>query len=267
MSANPGLISGMPNNEEGVMPRVKSQFLSAYLIMSEIVKLLIDEVKNLNGSDEDLRRIKTDPELRRHIAELIVGRKGEEASEATGMAKHLDPWIKFYRDVLNVAVNLDTFRIPEHVPGFDRLIVVLPGMTPEKLFQLCRSRFRGWKWTDKSLDEIVTSVRTAASGPYVIWVRDREEADDELAGKSYNDLVAAGIVGVTLEERLLDELEFHYRTNRHKDRTNVTLCSGSRCSAGRVPGVYWLGSDDKLRVDWFGPDDRGDDLRSRQAVA
>ncbi len=249
------------------MARVKSEFLSAYLIMAEIVKLLIDEVKNLNGSDEDLRRVQTDPDLRRQIAQLIVSRKTEEASEPTGTAKYLDPWLKFYRDVLNVAVNLDTLRIPQHVPGFDRLIVVMPGMTPEKLFQLCRSRFRGWKWTDKSLDEIVISERTATNGVYAIWVRDREEADDELAGKSYNDLKAAGITGVTLEERLLDELEYHFRTNKHKDRTNVTLCSGSRCSGGSVPSVDWFVDYDELRVHRCSPVSRYDCLRSRQAVA
>ncbi len=249
------------------MARVKSEFLSGYLIMAGIIKALVDEVKNLNGSDEDLRRIETDPALRRQIAGLLVQSRATEESKPFSVEIHLAQWVKFYREVMNLEIDLNSIRIPEHVTGFDRLIVVMPGMTPEKLFQLCKSRFSGWKWTDKSLDEIVTSERTATDGPYAIWVRDRVEADDELTGKSYNDLKVAGVSGVTLEERLLDELEYHFRIQKHKDIKNVTLCSGSRYSDGSIPGVDWRGGSDELHVRRYHVDSRYDDLRSRQAVS
>ena len=182
-------------------------------------------------------------------------------------AMKLEPWVKFYREVMNTAMNVDAIRIPEHHEGFDRLIVVMPSMTSERLFQFCKTRFQAWKWTDKNLDELVISERTTTAGPYAIWVRDRVEADEELAGKSYNDLKANNIIGVTLEERLLNELEYHFWTGSHKDIQNVTLCSGSRCSDGHIPGVDWRGGHDKLVVGRYDPDYRYSHLRSRQAVS
>lgn len=55
------------------MALIKSEFLSAFGIAYQIFKSLVDEVKNLGGNDENLRRIETDPVLRRQVAELIVG--------------------------------------------------------------------------------------------------------------------------------------------------------------------------------------------------
>ena len=54
------------------MARQKSGLLSAMGTAFEIVKAMVDEVLNLGGSDDDLRRILTEPKLRKKIAELIV---------------------------------------------------------------------------------------------------------------------------------------------------------------------------------------------------
>ncbi len=230
------------------MARVKkSEFRSAWGKAAQVFNALCDEVHNLGGSDDDLRRIETDPALRKNLAKLIVARGGAKPVDSF-VESQLTQWIKFYRDVLNVKMNVDAIRIPPRREGFDRLIVVMPGMTPERLFQLCKSRFRGWKYTNRSLDEIVISERTANNGPYAIWIRGRVEPDEELRGKSYNDLKAANIPGVTLEERLLDGLEYHSCTGSHRDISNVTLCSGSRGADGYVPGVCWGGDSDLLGV-------------------
>lgn len=55
------------------MAQQKSGFLSALGVMWEIWKALVNAVLDLGGSDDDLRRIQTDKELRRKLAELIVG--------------------------------------------------------------------------------------------------------------------------------------------------------------------------------------------------
>ncbi len=43
----------------------------------------------------------------------------------------LADWRNFYRDIFGEEVNFSGLRIPEHRDGFDRLIVVVRGMTPE----------------------------------------------------------------------------------------------------------------------------------------
>ncbi len=55
------------------MARPKSDFLKAFGKVLEIWKALVDEVLSLGGTDESLGRILTDMDLRRQIANLIVG--------------------------------------------------------------------------------------------------------------------------------------------------------------------------------------------------
>ncbi len=50
----------------------KSEFVSSFDIASGIFKKLSNEVRNLGGGDEHLRRIETDGEPRRKLAELII---------------------------------------------------------------------------------------------------------------------------------------------------------------------------------------------------
>jgi len=60
---------------ETIMARAKSEFLSAFGIAFQVFKALTDEVLNLGGSDQDIRRIETDSQLRRKIAELVIDAK------------------------------------------------------------------------------------------------------------------------------------------------------------------------------------------------
>ena len=57
------------------MARKKSELLSSLGTVFEIVKAIIDEVLDLGGSDEDVRRILKDKSLRKKIANLIVQTK------------------------------------------------------------------------------------------------------------------------------------------------------------------------------------------------
>jgi|SRR3989344_1419388 len=175
-------------------------------------------------------------------------------------------WANFYREVFGEEHDFSTLKIPVH-EGFSRTIIVAKGMTPERLFQKCLERFRTWKWTDQSLDEIVISDRTSKDGAYAVCFRNVVEADANLKLMSANDLKAANIPGITLEERLLMELKYFKETRKHLDIKNVTLCSGSRFSDGVVPGVGWSSYGAEMHVDGFHPDYRYDDLHAREAVS
>jgi hypothetical protein len=150
---------------------------------------------------------------------------------------------------------------------FYRLIIVARGMTPQKLYNKCAELFPCWKWTDRNLDEIITSDRTTKDGAYAVWFRDRVEADEELKNLSTDCLKERNISGITLEERLLLELIYFRETGNHLDIQNITLCSGSRRGDGDVPLVDWDGDDGRLSVRWFGPFNSHVLLRARQAVS
>ncbi len=187
--------------------------------------------------------------------------------EALGVQPFFDylaDWQDFYRDVFNLEFDFSEISIPDKKSGFDRLIIVAPGMTPQVLFNKCSELFSTWKYTDKSLDEVITSDRTSANGAYAVWFRDRVEADEEMKNIYANQLKKQKVISITLEERLLMELKFYQETGKHLDVSNITLCAGSRHDGGNVPGVDWL--DSELEVSWYDPDNQHDDLRCRVAV-
>ncbi len=178
-------------------------------------------------------------------------------------------WQSFYSD-LGIAANFTGIHIPEKQPGFDRLIVMAQGITPQLAYGKCKELFPCWKWTDADMDEVIDfsfQTRSVKDGAYVVWFRDRIEADEELKNLSADDLKDKCIPGITLEERLVYELKHFKETEKHLDMDNVTLCSGSRCSFGGVPRVYWHSHLRELHVRWCYPGPAYDHLRSRQAVS
>jgi len=192
-----------------------------------------------------------------------IGRAFQEIIGASGYDDLLAEWVRFYHEVFGIEADFTDLQIPEKRDGFNWLIIMLAGLTPNKLFAKCQERFASWKHTDDL--NTIKSVRTADK-TYAIWVRDRIEADEENKNKSTNDCKSEGINGITLEERLLLELFYHWRTGKHLDIDNWTLCSGSRSPDGHVPYVDW--HDDELRVSYYPPGCYYDDeLRARAAVA
>jgi hypothetical protein len=172
-------------------------------------------------------------------------------------------WERFYQEVFGISVDLENLVLPEKCDGFNWLIVVLEGMDNNRLIDKCVDCLEDCCYTGDDLNDI-KSVRTTEK-TYAIWVRDRIEADEENKNKSANDCEKEGLNGITLEERLLLELFYHWRTCKHLDIQNVTLCSGSRGPDGDVPRVYWR--DGELSVDYDYPDDSDVYLRSRSAVS
>ncbi len=177
----------------------------------------------------------------------------------------LDEMAEFYGKVYNIA-KLPKVSLPIVVPGFCWGLVMVPGITIEQDLAACQKDYEVWRWTEDNLDNIVKSTRSADK-PYAIWLRDRQEADQELKNKSFNDLEKLGIPGITLAERIRLERWFFWRTNEHLDIQNVTLCTGSRSSDGDVPGVDWDSDFRRLSVSWCGSGDADSGLRSRQAVS
>jgi len=206
------------------------------------------------------------------VTGLMVGygrKKEEVVQETKDYSTLISEWQDFYQG-LGIKVDFSNLQIPGKQQGFNRLIIVAEGMTPQFLYDKCKGLFLCGRWTDKSLDEVVTSDRTAKNNSYAVWVRNRVEADEELKNLSANDLKKKSIPGITLEERLIYELKYFQETGEHLDIDHSTLCSGSRCSvtlspAAAVPNVGW--GDGFLLVYYFYPDDAFPSLRARQVVS
>lgn len=184
-------------------------------------------------------------------------------------------WREFYHEIFGLDTDFSPLRlrIPEKREGFDRLIVVADGITPQQVYEICENHFSCWKWTEKSLDEIVVNFQArSVNGSYAIWLRNRIEADEELENLSMRALKEKGVPGINLAERLLLEIKHFRETGQHLDVRSTTLCVGSRCLNGGVPAVRWgagSGGCDSgcLDIAWFSSTDSHPGLRSREVVS
>jgi hypothetical protein len=174
-------------------------------------------------------------------------------------------WQTFYQEIWGIKKDFSDLKIPDYKDGFNWLIVMLGGMTSEKIVQKMREHMEV-RVIDGERFKKVESIRTTDKD-YAILVRDRVEADEELKHLSADDLKANGTNCITLEERLMLEFFYWWRTKKHLDITNFTLCAGSRYSDGSVPCVYWNPGYGGVCVSWCYGDDRYGTLRSRQAVS
>lgn len=206
---------------------------------------------------------RTAEEVCRVLQAIVDGKTLVEAMPTN--EELLADWTKFYREVFGLELDLSGIKIPERKPGFDRLLVVAQGMTPQRLFDKCKELFPSSKYADSDLDKVIKSDRTSQNGHYAIWVRDRVEADEENKNLSADQLRECKSEDITLEERMLYELKFFKETGGHLDMSNWTLCAGSRDVDGDVPDAYWVGG--KFRVGWDYADDQGNTLRSRSVVS
>ena len=210
---------------------------------------------------KELQKIYEIPEVKEAIPET----KTEQSAEAQEQIKQ---WQQFYKETFNTDIDPTQIKIPERTAEqekeFTRLIIVAEGMTPQRLFDKCKTSFDSW--TNLDLAKITTEPnRAAQTSPYAVWVRDTQEADEENKNKSADNLKSAGEPGITLEERLLYELKYFKETNgKHLDDNNWTLCTGSRHAGGYVPSVYW--DDDGLKISWYSPGYSFGDIRSRSVV-
>jgi hypothetical protein len=195
---------------------------------------------------------------------MFLRRENPFSEQGNPYKELLREWQKFYAKVFKIILDLSEIKIPAKPGEGWRLLIIADGMTPECLYSKCWELFGVWRWTNDNLDKIVISNRTTKDGHYAIWVRDRQEADEEFKDLSANSLKNQNHESITLEERLIFELKFFKETGKRLDVLNVTLCAGSRYSDGRVPRVGWY--DDEMGVRLCSAGDFGSGLRSRQVV-
>lgn len=194
--------------------------------------------------------------------ENIISEKNEKSPEQLKK-----DWEDFYREI-GIEADLSDVEIPEKREGFEKLLIMAKGLTPQKLFDKPSEFCPTWKYIEEDLDKIITSDRSAKEKAYAVWVRDRIEADKEHEVKNRNDNVMEiikekKIIAETLEERLLQEIEFFKKTGEHLDNKTITLCVGSCISDRCVPGVYFY---KKVRVDDCYPVHHDYRFRVREAV-
>jgi hypothetical protein len=226
----------------------------------EFVLVLLRDLVKDGWTEEDFKVLRV---RRADVLALLRGNTTPVEDRGMSTENQLQRWVKLCRDLFGLELNVASLRIPERRQGFDRLIVVMPGITYARLAQVTRSKFDLYLYQE-DLDEVITDCRTAEGGPYGIWVRNRKEADEENRGRSASQFRDEECE--TLMERWLHEMCYFSETGEHLDEKFWTICAGSRDRGGDVPGMSWNSDDRGLRVDWCGVDDRSSSGAVRSAV-
>ena len=174
-------------------------------------------------------------------------------------------WGPFYNKYFGFTPDLRDVKIPEKKPGFDRLIIVRGDLNPNQVFKVCQKHFSCDKYGVDLDKETKGRNEREPTKTYAIWVRDRQEADEELKNMSAETIKEKNITTETLLEREIHELKFFDETGKHLDEKNVTLCAGSRFSGGFVPYANWYGG--KFDVARYDSQSASSSLCARAAVS
>jgi hypothetical protein len=164
---------------------------------------------------------------------------------------------RFYQEVYGLERNFSDIRLPVSREGFDWLLIADERVSAQMAYESCQKQFNCWKYDNRSLDDVAvpTNDRDQSKGTYAIRLRDTVEADEVHRNRSANDLKAAGINGITLREQLILVRWYYWKTGKHLDIQNITLCSGSRTGNGLVPYVGLCLVEMEPSIYWCFPDD------------
>ena len=95
-------------------------------------------------------------------------------------------WESFYTKHFNLTVDLSSLHIPPKPNYPCRAIVAVPGLTNNPVFDACKKAFKSWRYENDL--NTVRDVAKRSDGPYVVWVCDVVEADEDMKNKSAEDI-------------------------------------------------------------------------------
>ncbi len=219
-------------------------------------KRVQDAITNPNGNDP----------LYLAIDAIFEASKVEEKKVIKHENPLLQSWVDFYFKYFGLVIDLSGVKIPDKKEGFDRLIVVAAGMSINLIYDTGKKNFSSWKWCDDDLEsKMRESERGTVKVPYAFWVRDNQEADEDLKNTSALMIEEQKIDTENLLERLLHGFKYWSENKQHLDVGTVTLCASSRSADGDVPRVA-RDYDGLVRVHRYVPQYRVAGLRARRAV-
>ncbi len=193
---------------------------------------------------------------------VSMNRQGIKRPASNGvLERELKEWRKLYQEVFGLALSVEKIKIPKALQGFDRMIVVAQGLTPDAVYAACAARFPCVRHYTK-LDADVVKNERASDLTYAFLVRGEREPDRELADMSADDLSKNKISAATLLEYLLCQLACFIETGNLLDEKNITLCAGSRYTDGRVPTA--MSHRGELKIHWCAPHEKNLRLRARE---
>ena len=186
---------------------------------------------------------------------------------AKAYSNQIEKKLKYFRNRWGFAYGDEEFG-GLYVPcpsGYCKTLLIMPqDLTgPEDIFRKwgAEKKFDVAKYTDKSLNDFVPNDRRRL-GHYALLHSGRQEADEELKNRSWEQNRVDRKETMRLSEVLLWEDELYTEKKEHIDPDTATQ-TGSLDADGHVPRVHWDRDDRELYVHWYDRQHAAPGLRAR----
>lgn len=175
----------------------------------------------------------------------------------------------FFKEVWGKKIDFSGIKIPPEKNNCG-LILCIPSKTVlgnQMAFSEGKTPFKTCPSViNVNLDNLIdiNFGRDATVGSYIIRCRMSKEPDIDLKGFSADKIAKKKINTMTFRERVILGWFLYWWKGWVLDRKNITLCSGSRLTYGRVPCIN---TEYEVCFSWFGHDFFTPGLRARRVVS
>ncbi len=178
----------------------------------------------------------------------------------------LERWRDFYSRHFSLKAEFSLDIIPPTRPGFDRLIVVVPGIHPDKVIRSMRLHF--YVKTDVSdINRIIISnERKGSECPYAIWAKEEDHPDWPYEKKSADWVNSQVIHTETLLEYLLHFYKGWDETRRIMNYQTNMICTGTQIINNGSPRLRYDQSKEQLEILWFPRDLELGNMNPREVI-
>lgn len=221
-----------------------SRFFAALAVFFKIYQIM----KENNLTFQMLKHVKEEDAEEK--VKKIVAIFQEELIPLSAINEEIRRCEDFYRRRFNRPVNLSGVEIPEQKIGMDRLYIMIPGISIEKIILTEKEHFIV---DAPNVFSGLCNDRDAFRKPYAFWGSDSPEADSLDKNKSGRAIKESGAVGQTLKERLIQGFMHWDETGEFFDKRNTTICTGTQNMADEFPIVDFGSKARGVCIDWVKP--------------
>lgn len=178
----------------------------------------------------------------------------------------LDRWRDFYSRRFSLKAELNVDIIPPTRPGFDRLIVVAPGVHPDKIVRSMRQYFHVRTEVSDINRIIISNERKGSECPYAIWVRDEDHPEWLYGNKTAEWINNQALHTETLLEYLLHFYKGWDETRRIINFETSMICAGTQLINNGTPRLKYDSSKEQLEIISFPRDIELGNMNPREVI-
>ncbi len=179
----------------------------------------------------------------------------------------LENWREFYSRQFSLRAELNADIVPPTRPGLDRLIVVVPGIHPDKVIRAMRQFLHVRTHGSEINRHIVSNERNGSEFPYAIWVADEDHTASPYERRTAEWINNQNVHTETLLEYLLHFFKAWDETRRTLNYARSTVCTGTQLINNCTPRIKFDQAKEQLEIIPFARDLELGNMSPREVIA